>query len=125
MSEIDLSYQSKTVLNLMPSAIDLSKEITYSSYVTKREYVQVYPTTQAPAQYTASNLGTSVRIILADPARWLDKRSATLQMDISVPALSAGDKANMVILDGECAMIAKCNVFLGGGSSYLMALCQI
>ena len=33
-NESDLSYVSKSILNVMPDAIDLSKEIKYSSYVT-------------------------------------------------------------------------------------------
>ena len=78
MSETDLSYVSKTILNVLPSELDLTKEIKFSSYVQRREYVEVFPVTNAPASYTNSNLGTSVRIVLADPARWLDKRSSVL-----------------------------------------------
>ena len=114
MSETDLSYVSKTILNVLPSEVDLTKEIKFSSYVTRREYVEVFPVTQPPAAYNSSNLGTSVRIQLADPGRWLDKRSATLQLDIGSLVLPVGSSANFAVLDGPCSMISRCNVFVGG-----------
>ena len=114
MSENDLSYVSKTILNVLPSEIDLTKEIKFSSYVARREYVEVFPVTQPPAAYNSSNLGTSVRIQLADPARWLDKRSATLQLDIGKVTLPANSSAYFAVLDGPCSMISRCNVYVGG-----------
>ena len=114
MSETDLSYVSKTILNVLPSEIDLTKEIKFSSYVTRREYVEVFPVTQPPAAYTNSNLGTSVRIQLADPGRWLDKRSATLQLDIGKVTLPANSSGYFAVLDGPCSMISRCNVYVGG-----------
>ena len=82
MSEYDLNYVSKSILNVMPDAIDLTKEIKYSSYITRRDFVEVFPVVQPPVAVSASNLGSATRIILSDPARWLDRRSATLQFDI-------------------------------------------
>jgi hypothetical protein len=113
--ETDLSYVSKTILNVLPDSIDLSKEIKYSSYVQRRDYTEIYPTTQPPAAITSSNLGTSVRIVLADPARWLDKRSACLMMDIGgIVAQNPTDVGNFAVLDGPCAMLSRVNIFVGG-----------
>lgn len=115
MSEDNLNYVNKTILNVLPDAVDLSKEIKYSSYVTRREYVEVFPSTSPPETITASNLGTSVRINLADPSRWLDRSNAVLQMDIGeIAAANATDVGNFAVLDGPCAMIARANVYVGG-----------
>ena len=116
MSESDLNYISKSILNVMPDAIDLSKEIKYSSYVQRREYVEVFPTTQPPTKITSANIGTAVRINLADPGRWLDKRSGTLQMDIGgiTPTNPTTDLGNFAVLDGPCSMLNRCNVYVGG-----------
>ncbi len=81
MSETDLSYVSKSILNVIPDCIDLSKEIKYSSYVTRREFCKLYPQTQAPNPVQAGNIGTSCRNFLSDPSRWLDKRSAMLSKE--------------------------------------------
>ena len=114
MSENDLSYVSKTILNVLPSEIDLTKEIKFSSYVTRREYVEVFPVTAPPASYTNSNLGTSIRIVLADPGRWLDKRSAVLSLDIGNITLPATSTARFACLDGPASCISRCNVYVGG-----------
>ena len=113
MSEYDLNYVSKSILNVMPDAIDLTKEIKYSSYITRRDFVEVFPVVQPPVAVSASNLGSATRIILSDPARWLDRRSATLQFDIGnlIVPTSFGTYA---CLDGPCAMISRCNVYVGG-----------
>lgn len=116
-NESDLSYVSKSILNVMPDAIDLSKEIKYSSYVTKREYVEVYPSNAGSTiQVTSSNLGSSAKIILADPSRWLDKRSGCLVMDIGGLTITtpATQKCNFAVLDGPCSMINKVNVYVNG-----------
>lgn len=116
-NESDLSYVSKSILNVMPDAIDLSKEIKYSSYVTKREYVEVFPSNAGSTiTVTSSNLGSSAKIILADPSRWLDKRSGCLVMDIGGLAIGnvANNKCNFAVLDGPCAMINKVNVYVNG-----------
>ena len=114
MSETDLSYISKSILNVIPDAVDLSREIKYSSYVNSMQYTEIFPSTQPPVTITSGNLGTSVRIIIADPSRWLKKRSATLQMDISVPTLNTGDMANFVVLDGPASMIGRVNLYIAG-----------
>lgn len=114
MSETDLSYVSKTILNVLPSELDLTKEIKFSSYVQRREYVEVFPVTNAPASYTNSNLGTSVRIVLADPARWLDKRSSVLSLDIGGITLPAASTARFAVLDGPASCISRCNIYVGG-----------
>ena len=116
-NESDLSYVSKSILNVMPDAIDLSKEIKYSSYVTKREYVEVFPSNAGSTiNVTSSNLGSSCKIILADPSRWLDKRSGCLVMDIGGLTITtpATQKCNFAVLDGPCAMINKVNVYVNG-----------
>lgn len=114
MSETDLSYVSKTILNVLPSELDLTKEIKFSSYVSRREYVEVFPVTQPPPAYDSSNLGTSVRVVLADPSRWLDKRSATLQLDIGSLILPANSAGRFAVLDGPCSMIARTNIYVSG-----------
>ena len=114
MSETDLSYVSKTILNVLPGELDLTKEIKFSSYVTRREYVEVFPVTAPPAAYTNSNLGTSVRIVLADPGRWLDKRSAVLSLDIGGLVLPAASTARFACMDGPASCISRANVYIGG-----------
>ena len=64
MSEYDLNYVSKSILNVMPDAIDLTKEIKYSSYITRRDYVEIYPVVQPPVNVTSSNLGSATRIVI-------------------------------------------------------------
>ena len=115
MSETGLSYVSKSILNVVPDCIDLSKEIKYSSYVTRREFVEIYPTTQPPNPVQAGNIGTSCRILLSDPSRWMDKRSATLQMDIGgIAPANASDVGNFAVLDGPCSMLSRVNIYVGG-----------
>ena len=114
MSETDLSYVSKSILNVLPGAIDLTKEIKYSSYVTRRDYVEVYPVVQPPLAITSSNLGSATRIVLSDPARWMDKRSAVLEFDLGGLVVPANTFGNVAMLDGPASMIARCNVYVGG-----------
>lgn len=114
MSEDSLNYESQTVVNVFPDAIDLSKEIKYSSYVKARQYTEIFPVTQPPAAYSAGNIGSSVRILLTDPARWLDKKSATLQMQIGGLVVPAASRGSYAILDGPISMISRCNVYVGG-----------
>ena len=115
-NESDLSYVSKSILNVMPDAIDLSKEIKYSSYVTKREYVDVFPSNAGSTiTVTSSNLGSSTKIILADPSRWLDRRNSSLILDIgNIQYPAAGTVGNFAVLDGVAAMINKVNIYVNG-----------
>ena len=114
MSETDLSYVSKSILNVLPGAVDLTKEIKYSSYVTRRDYVEIYPVVQPPVAITSSNLGSATRIVLTDPARWLDKRSAVLEFDLGGLVVPAATFGNVAMLDGPASMISRCNVYVGG-----------
>ena len=114
MSEYDLNYVSKSILNVMPDAIDLTKEIKYSSYITRRDYVEIYPVVQPPVNVTSSNLGSATRIVISDPARWMDKRSAVLQVDIGGLVVPNATFGNYAVLDGPASIISRCNVYVGG-----------
>ena len=114
MSEDSLSYVSKSILNVLPDAIDLTKEIKYSSYVTRRDYIDVYPTVQPTGPVTSSNLGSATRIVVSDPARWLDRRSAVLSLDLGGLVVPANTFGNYAVLDGPCAMISRANIYVAG-----------
>jgi hypothetical protein len=79
--------------------------------------VEVFPSNAGSTiNVTSSNLGSSCKIILADPSRWLDKRSGCLVMDIGGLTITtpATQKCNFAVLDGPCAMINKVNVYVNG-----------